>query len=107
MVWLTRATGCSAKATQPAGSRSWRTRARDPSSWRPWGWAAALASRSGAGGLVGLCIAGAVSRLTTLWIGALVPYVRETGLGVAAWEPSHRATDLVIGTACAALDRKS
>jgi len=64
---------------------------------------AALASMSAARALVALVIAGALSRLTTLWIVALVPYVRETGLGVAAWEPSHRATDLVLGTACAAL----
>lgn len=64
---------------------------------------AALTSMSAARAVVALVIAGAVSRLATLWIVGLVPYVRESGLGVAAWEPSHRAADLVAGTLTAAL----
>jgi adenosylcobinamide-GDP ribazoletransferase len=64
---------------------------------------AALASMSAARAVVALVIAGAVSRLATLWIVALVPYVRESGLGVAAWEPRHRVADLVVGTLSAAV----
>ncbi len=64
---------------------------------------AALASMSAARAIVALVIAGAVSRLAALWIVGFVPYVRDSGLGVAAWEPSHRTTDLAIGTLCAAL----
>ena len=52
--------------------------------------------------LTGLVIAGALSRLATLAVINFVPYVRPSGLGVAAWEPKRRALDLGVGGATAA-----
>ncbi len=63
---------------------------------------AALASISVVRALAAL-VAGALSRLAALWIVAAVPYVRESGLGVAAWESSHRGVDLAVGTVTAGL----
>jgi len=61
---------------------------------------AALASMSAARALIALLIAGAITRLATLWIVAVVPYVRQSGLGIEVWDAKHRATDLVVGSAC-------
>ncbi|TMF38583.1 MAG: adenosylcobinamide-GDP ribazoletransferase [Chloroflexi bacterium] len=64
---------------------------------------AAISSMSPARGLAALVIAGGVSRLATLWVIALVPYVRASGLGVAVWDARHRLADLVFGSASALL----
>ncbi|HSS60492.1 MAG TPA: adenosylcobinamide-GDP ribazoletransferase [Candidatus Limnocylindrales bacterium] len=64
---------------------------------------AAIASMSPARAIAGLIIAGALSRLATLAIITFVPYVRASGLGVAAWDSRHRVLDLAIGAACAAV----
>lgn len=64
---------------------------------------AAIASMAPLRALVGLVVAGALSRLATLAVIAFVPYVRSTGLGVAAWEPKRRSLDLAVGLAMAAL----
>lgn len=64
---------------------------------------AAIASMSTARALAALVIAGAVSRLATLYVIAFVPYVRASGLGVAVWDANHRVGDLVIGSALAAI----
>ena len=63
----------------------------------------AISSMSPARGLAGLAIAGALSRLAMLAVIALVPYVRPTGLGVAAFDPAHRGFDLALGGAIAAI----
>jgi adenosylcobinamide-GDP ribazoletransferase len=63
---------------------------------------AALSSLSPARAIVALVIAGAVSRWAMLLVIALVPYVRQAGLGVAAGGP-HRRFDLVLGSAIAAI----
>jgi adenosylcobinamide-GDP ribazoletransferase len=63
---------------------------------------AALASIPVVRALPALVIAGGLSRLATLWIVSVVPYVRESGLGVAAWESRRRALDLSVGTVSAA-----
>jgi adenosylcobinamide-GDP ribazoletransferase len=60
---------------------------------------AALASMSPGRALAALVVAGALSRLAMLWVVAYVPYVRDSGLGVVAWDPSHRRVDLVVGSA--------
>ena len=64
---------------------------------------AALSSMSPARGLAALVIAGALSRLATLAVIAFVPYVRTSGLGVAAWDTRHRAADLLFGSATAVI----
>ena len=61
-------------------------------------------------GIAALVIAGALSRLATLTVIAFVPYVRSSGLGVAAWDSRHRGLDLAVGVlsagAACALDWK-
>lgn len=64
---------------------------------------AALSSISPSRALAGLLIAGALSRLATLYVIAFVPYVRSVGLGVAAWSSKHRLSDLLIGSAFVAI----
>ena len=64
---------------------------------------AALASMSPGRALAGLVVAGALSRLATLSVIAFVPYVRSSGLGVAAWDSRWRGVDLAVGAATAAL----
>jgi adenosylcobinamide-GDP ribazoletransferase len=64
---------------------------------------AAIASMSPVRALVGLVIAGALSRLATLAVITFVPYVRPVGLGVAAWDARHRGLDLAVGAASAAV----
>jgi adenosylcobinamide-GDP ribazoletransferase len=64
---------------------------------------AAIASMSPVRALVGLVIAGALSRLATLAVITFVPYVRPAGLGVAAWDARHRGLDLALGAASAAV----
>ncbi|HKW72823.1 MAG TPA: adenosylcobinamide-GDP ribazoletransferase [Candidatus Dormibacteraeota bacterium] len=64
---------------------------------------AALASMSPDRAFAGLVIAGALSRLATLSVIAFVPYVRSSGLGVAAWDSRWRGVDLAFGAATAAL----
>jgi adenosylcobinamide-GDP ribazoletransferase len=64
---------------------------------------AAIASMSPVRALVGLVIAGALSRLATLAVITFVPYVRPSGLGVAAWDARHRGLDLALGAASAAV----
>jgi adenosylcobinamide-GDP ribazoletransferase len=64
--------------------------------------AAALSALAPATAIVALVIAGALSRWAMLGVIAFVPYVRETGLGVAAGGPS-RTFDLVLGSALAAV----
>jgi len=64
---------------------------------------AALSSMSPARGLAALVIAGALSRLATLAVITLVPYVRSTGLGVAAWDARRRGLDLMVGVLSAAV----
>lgn len=59
---------------------------------------AALASISQARAIVALVIAGAVSRWALLLVIAALPYIRESGLGVAA-RGRHRRFDLVLGSA--------
>ncbi len=64
---------------------------------------AAITSMSPARAIAGLVIAGALSRLATLSVVAFAPYVRASGLGVAAWDPRHRRLDLAIGALSAAI----
>jgi len=59
---------------------------------------AALAAMSPARAIVALVIAGAVSRWALLLVVAALPYIRESGLGVAAGG-RHRLFDLVLGSA--------
>jgi adenosylcobinamide-GDP ribazoletransferase len=63
---------------------------------------AAIASMSPGRAAAALVIAGALSRLAMLFVITLVPYVRASGLGVAARDSSHRAVDLALGSAFAA-----
>ena len=62
---------------------------------------AAISAMSPASGLAALVIAGALSRLAVLAVIALVPYVRASGLGVAAWDSRHRVLDLLVGAVSA------
>jgi adenosylcobinamide-GDP ribazoletransferase len=64
--------------------------------------AAALAGMSPARAVVGLVIAGALSRLAILAVIGLAPYRRQTGLGVAA-QGGHTTFDLVLGAALTAV----
>ena len=64
---------------------------------------AAISSISPSRALAGLVIAGALSRVATLYLIAFVPYVRAAGLGIAAWGAKHRVSDLVVGSAFAAI----
>jgi adenosylcobinamide-GDP ribazoletransferase len=64
---------------------------------------AAVTSMTPARAVAALVIAGALSRLATLALVAFVPYVRSSGLGVAAWEPRRRGLDLAVGLASAAV----
>jgi adenosylcobinamide-GDP ribazoletransferase len=64
---------------------------------------AGLASMSPARGLAALVIAGGLSRLATLAVITFVPYVRSTGLGVAAWDARRRGLDLMVGVLSAAV----
>jgi adenosylcobinamide-GDP ribazoletransferase len=64
---------------------------------------AAIASMSPGRAVAGLVIAGALSRLAMLFVITLVPYVRSSGLGVAAGDSSHRDFDLALGGAFAAV----
>jgi adenosylcobinamide-GDP ribazoletransferase len=59
---------------------------------------AALAAMTPVRALIALVIAGAVSRWALLVMIAAVPYVRHTGLGIAAGGP-HRRFDLGLGSA--------
>jgi len=59
---------------------------------------AALAAMTPVRALLALVIAGAVSRWALLVMIAAVPYVRHTGLGIAAGGP-HRRFDLGLGSA--------
>jgi adenosylcobinamide-GDP ribazoletransferase len=61
---------------------------------------AALAALTPAAAIVALVVAGALSRWAMLWVVAFVPYVRESGLGVAV-RGSNRVFDLVLGSALA------
>lgn len=63
---------------------------------------AAIASMSPGRAAAALVIAGALSRLAMLFVITLVPYVRASGLGVAAGDSSHRGFDLALGSAFAA-----
>jgi adenosylcobinamide-GDP ribazoletransferase len=63
---------------------------------------AALSALAPGRAIVALVIGGALSRLAMLWVIAFLPYVRETGLGVAA-AGTNRAFDLILGSALAAL----
>jgi adenosylcobinamide-GDP ribazoletransferase len=62
---------------------------------------AAIAALSPGRAVAALVIAGALSRLAMLAVIALVPYVRTSGLGVAAVDSSHRGFDLALGSAIA------
>ena len=62
---------------------------------------AAMAAMSPGGAVAALIIAGALSRLAMLAVITLVPYVRTSGLGVAAGDSSHRRFDLALGSAFA------
>jgi adenosylcobinamide-GDP ribazoletransferase len=59
---------------------------------------AAVASMTPARAIVALVIACAMSRLAMLGVIAFVPYVRQSGLGSAAWG-GHRAFDLFLASA--------
>jgi adenosylcobinamide-GDP ribazoletransferase len=63
---------------------------------------AALSALTPASAIVALVIGGALSRWAMLWVIAFLPYVRETGLGVAAGG-ANRAFDLILGSALAVL----
>jgi adenosylcobinamide-GDP ribazoletransferase len=63
---------------------------------------AALARLDGLRAVVALAVAGALSRWTLLLVVALLPYVRATGLGVAA-AGGRRVLDVVLGSVPAAL----
>ena len=62
---------------------------------------AALGSMSTGRAVAALVVAGALSRLAMLAVITLVPYVRTSGLGVAASDSSHRGFDLALGSAFA------
>jgi adenosylcobinamide-GDP ribazoletransferase len=62
---------------------------------------AAMAAMSPGRAAAALIIAGALSRLAMLAVITLVPYVRTSGLGVAAGDSSHRNFDLALGSAFA------
>jgi adenosylcobinamide-GDP ribazoletransferase len=62
---------------------------------------AAIASMSTGRAVAALVIGGALSRLAMLSVITLVPYVRTSGLGVAAVSSSHRSLDLAMGSAIA------
>jgi len=62
---------------------------------------AAIASMSPGTAVAALVIGGALSRLAMLSVITLVPYVRTSGLGVAAVDSSHRGFDLALGSALA------
>jgi adenosylcobinamide-GDP ribazoletransferase len=64
---------------------------------------ASIASMSPGRAVAALVIAGALSRLAMLSVITLVPYVRPSGLGVAAGDSSHRGFDLALGSAFAAV----
>lgn len=64
---------------------------------------AALSALPPPKGVVALVIGGALSRWAMLGVVAFVPYVRTSGLGVAAAGGANRAFDLVLGSALAAL----
>ena len=64
---------------------------------------AALASMSPPRALVGLVVAGALSRLATLALVSFLPYVRTGGLGVAVATGERRGIDLAVGGATALL----
>jgi adenosylcobinamide-GDP ribazoletransferase len=64
---------------------------------------AAITSIPPASAIAAFVIAGALSRLATLCVIAFVPYVRASGLGVAAWDSRHRGVDLVVGSLTAAV----
>ncbi|HEV2140688.1 MAG TPA: adenosylcobinamide-GDP ribazoletransferase [Candidatus Dormibacteraeota bacterium] len=64
---------------------------------------AAISSMSPARAFAGLVIGGTLSRLATLAVISFVPYVRASGLGVAAWDARHRRLDLVVGSVTAAV----
>lgn len=64
---------------------------------------AAIASIAPARSIAALVIAGALSRLATLSVIAFVPYVRSSGLGVAAWDTRRRGLDLAVGSLSAAV----
>src|SRR2546423_4377326 len=66
---------------------------------------AAIASMSAARGLAALVIAGALSRLAILAVIVLVPYVRASGLGVAAWDSRPRAFAAGVGAGSAGVAR--
>jgi adenosylcobinamide-GDP ribazoletransferase len=64
---------------------------------------AAVSSMSPAKGLAALVVAGGLSRLATLSVIAFMPYVRSSGLGLAAWDPRRRALDLALGSTSAVI----
>ena len=63
---------------------------------------AALSALSPAKAMAALVVAGGLSRWAMLWVVAFVPYVRTSGLGVAAWG-SHRSFDLLLGSVLTAI----
>lgn len=63
---------------------------------------AAIAAMDPWRALTGLVIAGALSRLAMLALISFVPYVRPSGLGVAAWDSKRRGLDLAVGAVTAA-----
>src|ERR687887_449356 len=63
---------------------------------------AALARLDGVRAVVALVVAGALSRWTLLLVVGLLPYVRASGLGMAA-AGGRRVLDLVLGSVPAAL----
>lgn len=63
---------------------------------------AALSALTPAGAIVALVVAGALSRWAMLWVIAFLPYVRESGLGVAAGG-ANRAFDVILGSVVAVL----
>ena len=62
---------------------------------------ATIASMPPGHALVGLVIAGALSRMAALGVIALVPYVRAQGLGTAPSSSERRGVDLAVGAATA------
>lgn len=66
------------------------------------GQVAAVAGMSPARAIAALVIAGALSRWAMLGVVALIPYVRESGLGVAV-RGAHRIFDLLLGSLLAAI----
>ena len=57
---------------------------------------AAVAEMTPARALIGLLVAGALSRLAMLAVVVLIPYARSDGLGLMA-QGKHRALDFVVG----------